>query len=106
MALLSAQRSEGGAELVAEELGLLPGGEVAAAVELVEVDEVVRVGLLGPAARRLVELVGEDADRVGDRDRLGVEEIGLVLPVKTRCGDASVGQPVQGDVVEEVVAGE
>src|SRR6478609_9812298 len=55
----SPQRAERVSHLAAEQLGLLPGGEVAATIELVEVDEVVRVGLLGPAARSLVQLVGE-----------------------------------------------
>jgi hypothetical protein len=41
---------EGGSEFLGEELGLFPGGEVAASVELVVVDEVVGVGAFGPAA--------------------------------------------------------
>jgi hypothetical protein len=44
---------------------LFPGGEVAASVEPVVVDEVVRVGALGPAAGRLVQLVGEHAEANG-----------------------------------------
>jgi len=73
----SAQGSERDAQLFGEQLWLFPGGEVAASVEPVVVDEVVRVGTLGPAARRLVQLVGEHADGEGDRDRLGVEEVRL-----------------------------
>ena len=61
----SPNRTEGRAELFAEELRLLPGGEVAALVDFVEVDEV-RIGLLGPAARRLVLLAREHGD--GNRD--------------------------------------
>jgi hypothetical protein len=49
-------------ELLGQQLGVLPGREVAAAVDLVEVDEVVRVGALGPTAGGLVQLVGEHAD--------------------------------------------
>ena len=79
---------------------------MAASVELVVVDEVVRVGALGPAARGLVELVGEDADGERDRDVLGVEEVRLVLPIQAGRGDPGVGQPVERDVVEEVVARE
>ena len=77
---------------------------MAAPVEPVVVDEVVRVGALGPAPRGLVELVGEDADGVRDRDRLGVEEVRLVLPLQASRGNPGVRQPVQGDVVEEVIA--
>jgi hypothetical protein len=62
---------------------------VAAFVERVVVEEVVGVGALGPAARGLVELVGEDTDGKRDRDGLGVEEVGLVLPVQ-----AGRGKPV------------
>ncbi len=50
--------------------------------------------------------VGEDADRERDRDVLGVEEVRLVLPVQASGGDPGVGQPVERDVVEEVVARE
>src|SRR5205823_12808604 len=46
----SAQRPERRPDLGREQLGLLPGGEVAALVDLVEVGEV-GVDLLGPAAR-------------------------------------------------------
>jgi len=97
---------EGGAELLGEELGLFPGGEVAAAVELVVVDEVGGVGAFGPAAGGLVQLVGEHADGDGDGDGFGVEEAGGVLPIQPGGGDPGVGQPVQGDVVQQVVAGE
>src|SRR3982074_574016 len=46
-----AHRSERRAHLLAEELGLLPRGEVATLVDLVEVDDV-RVRRLDPAAPR------------------------------------------------------
>ena len=104
--VLLAQRSERCAELLAEELGLFPSGEVAASVEPVVVDEVVRIGALGPAARGLVELVGEDADGERDRDVLGVEEVRLVLPVQASRGDPGVGRPVERDVVQEIVSRE
>ena len=44
-------------DLGREELRLLPGGEVVALLDFVEVDEV-GVGLLGPAPRGLIELLG------------------------------------------------
>src|SRR5438309_9993949 len=98
-----AQRPEGGAELFGEELGLFPGCEVAASVDLVVMDEVVRVGALGPAPRCLVQLVREHADGERDRDLLGVEEVRFVLPVETGRGYPGVGQPVERDVVKQVV---
>src|ERR1044072_5315486 len=101
-----AQGPEACAHLVGEQLRLFPGREVAAPVDPVVVDEVVGIGPLGPAAGRLVELLREDADGVRDRDRLGLEEACLFLPVKARGGDPRVRQPVQRDVVQDVVAGE
>src|SRR5262245_34354221 len=59
-----AQRPEGCAQLPRNEVRLLPGREAVGLVHLVEVDEV-GVRLLGPAARRLVELAREDADGAG-----------------------------------------
>jgi hypothetical protein len=103
---LLAQRSERGAKLFAEDPRLLPSREVAASVDPVVVDEVVRVRALGPAPRSLVELVGEHGDGERDRDVLGVEEVRLVLPIQASRGDAGVGQPVERDVVEEIVARE
>ena len=75
---------------------------MAAPVDLVEVDEV-GVRLLGPAARRLILLAGKDAHGHGDGDALGVEEATLVLPVETRRRDPRVRQPVERDVVEDLV---
>ena len=76
---------------------------MAAAVDLVEVDEV-GVGLLGPAPRRLVLLAREDGHGDRDRDALRVEEAALVFPVETGRGDPGVRQPVERDVVEDFVA--
>src|SRR5258707_11631571 len=77
-----AQRPERRPHLGGEQVWLFPGGEVAASVERVVVDEVVGIRALGPAAGGLIELVGEDADVKRDRDGLGVEEVRLVLPVQ------------------------
>src|SRR5258708_36862881 len=64
-----AQRSECGAYLLREELGFFPGGEVAALVDLVEVDGDVGVCPLDPAARGTPDFPGErgEADRIRDR---------------------------------------
>ena len=50
-------------------------------------DEVAGIRALGPAPRGLIELVGEDADGVRNRDGLGVEEVRLVLPVEASRGN-------------------
>ena len=84
---------------------------MAALVDLVEVDDV-RVARLDPAARRLPDLARErreaERDRRG-RQRLpargrGVRPVGL--PVRPGRGGAGAGQPVERDVVEDVVARE
>src|SRR5262244_147636 len=98
----SAECAERRADLFGEELRLFPGGEVAAPVDLVVVDEV-GVGPLGPAARRLILLAGEDARGHRDGHALGVEEAELVFPVQTRRRDPGVRHPVERDVVEDLL---
>jgi hypothetical protein len=75
---------------------------VAALVDFVEVDEV-GVGLLCPAARRLILLPRKDGDGNRDRHALHVEEATLVLPVEAGRSDPRVRQPVERDVVEDLV---
>src|ERR1700683_5375281 len=69
-----------------KQLRLCPSREVSALVELVVVDQL-GIGPLGPAARSLVELVGERAHGNRDRDAFNtkkVERTGLELfPVET-----------------------
>src|SRR5271169_5844923 len=84
--LLLAERVERRPDLGREQLGLFPGGEVAAPVDLVEVGEGGE-SLLDPVARGPEDLTGEDgeADRKLDlRTRLpGRASCGLrVLPVQ------------------------
>src|SRR3954469_24248254 len=110
-AAYSAECPERRADLAGEQLGLLPGGEVATLVDLVEVDDV-RVARLDPAARRPPDLAGERREAERDRRRRqrlaargrGVRPVGL--PVRAGRRGAGAGQPVQRDVVENVVAGE
>jgi hypothetical protein len=87
-------------------LRLFPGREVAASVELVEMDEVVGIRALCPGPRCLVQLVGKDADGKRNGDVLGLEEARLALPVETSGGNPGVREPVERDVVEDVVSGE
>src|SRR6516162_2144621 len=88
--LRSAQRPERCPDFGREQVRLLPGGEVVALVDLVEVDEL-GIGLLSPAPRHLVELAREDAHRGRDGDALDVEEPELVLPVEAGRGKTPVG---------------
>jgi hypothetical protein len=67
------QRPERGSHLGGKELRLLPRREVAASVDFVEVDEV-GVGLLGPAARRLILLAGKDATATGRETPLALKK--------------------------------
>src|SRR5260370_34693926 len=90
-----AQRPERRQHLGGEQVWLFPGGEVAASVERVVVDEVFGVRALGPAAGGLIELVGEDADGERNRDGLGVEEVRLILPVQAGRAKPTPGRPTQ-----------
>ncbi|HEX6555143.1 MAG TPA: hypothetical protein VF026_20430, partial [Ktedonobacteraceae bacterium] len=107
-----AQGAERGPDLGREQLRLLPGGEVTALVDLVVVDGV-GVPLLDPTARGPEDLARERGEADRERDlrrslaRRGRASLGLaVLPVRPgrRCPGAR--QPVQRDVVQDVVAGE
>jgi hypothetical protein len=77
---------------------------VAALVELVVMDEL-GIRPLCPAPRGRVDLVGEGAHGDRDLDALDVEEgRACGVPVEARRGDRRVRQPVERDVVEDVVA--
>src|SRR5262249_10643569 len=93
---------EAGANLFAEELGLLPAGEVSALGKLVVVNEL-GIRLLCPTPRRLVELVREGADGHRDLDALRREEGELVLPVEPGGRHPRIRQPEQRGVVEHIV---
>src|SRR4051794_16090649 len=98
---------ERGAEFLGKQLRLLPGCEVASAVHLVEVDGG-GIRALDPAAGTPPDLVREG----GERDRDGHVRNALVcrarltlgaLPVGPARGGAGTGEPVQRDVVEDLV---
>src|SRR6266542_3850368 len=97
-----AERAERRPHLVAEDQRLLPGREVAALGDLVEVDEV-GIGLLDPAPRRLICLAGEDAHGHRNGDAFGVPKAALVFPIEPRRRNPRVRQPKERDVVEDVV---
>src|ERR1700722_693087 len=67
------------------------------------------IRLLGPTLRGLVDLVGESAHRDRDLDASHVEEtarwqIMRRVPVETRRRDRGICQPIERDVVKNVVA--
>jgi len=104
------ERLERGAHLTREELRLFPGREVPALLRHVVVNEVV-VRALHPVLRRLEDLVGKH--RVGDGERQVRRRILerrssalCLLPVNPRGRRRGVRQPVQRDVVDDMVAGE
>src|SRR6185503_270192 len=77
-----AQRSERRADLFREQLGLLPRREVAALVDLVEVDQVA-IGSLDPSSGRTPDLPREDREGRGHGD-LALVGDARVLPVEPR----------------------
>src|SRR5258705_4343411 len=82
-----AQRPECCPKLGAEELRLLPRGEVPALVDLVEVDQV-GIGAPGPRLRGSIDVLRKDGDGRGERD--------LCRLLRSRTGRAtSVVLPIQ-----------
>src|SRR5215467_11500483 len=98
-----AQRAEAGAQFVGEGLWLFPRREMPAFGQPVVMDEV-GVGFLRPALGGGVDLVGKDTHRRRNRDAFGREKGEVALPIQPRRGDRRVGEPVEGDIVEDVVA--
>src|ERR1700722_6775743 len=103
--VVSAQGTKRRPEFFGEQFRLLPGGEVPALVELVEVDELGERSF-GPTPWGLIDLVREGAHGDRDGDALDVEEGELVLPVQAGRRDRRVRQPVERDVVQDVIARE
>src|SRR5882724_6712834 len=89
---LSPKRPEASANLIGQEPRLLPGGEVAALVELVIVDQL-GIGALCPGPGRLVEFVREDAHGSWDFDALGSEKGELILPIEASRRNPCIRQP-------------
>src|SRR3982751_2896837 len=70
-AMIRAERSKRGTDLFREKLRLLPGREVAALVDLVEVDQVA-IGAPGPCLRGPIHILRKDRDRHRERDLGGL----------------------------------
>src|SRR6267154_4723659 len=62
------------------------------------------IRFLYPAPRSGVDLIGINADGNRDGDVLGGEKSKLVFSIQTSRRDRRVRQPVEGDVVEDVVS--
>ena len=95
--------SECGAQFLDEYGGLLKGREMSAAGGFVPIEES-RIDPLAPQSRRSKQFAGENAH--GDRQIEPLRrEIGPVtLIVEARGGRGRVGEPIERDVVEHLVA--
>src|SRR6478672_8537363 len=101
----STQRAEALAQIVYNRLRLLPGSEMPAFRVIPEIGEI-GVSLLGPGLRNRVDLGREGADHDGDGLSQGREEGQLVFPVEPRRGYSCPCQPIERDVVADVIARE
>jgi hypothetical protein len=96
------------AQLRSKEFRLLPGCEVPALVDLMEVDQV-PIGAPRPCFRGSIDLLRKYRDGHGERDIAGLlrgchkEATRAVLPVKPSGRGGGIRQPVQRDVVQEIV---
>src|SRR5262245_32426141 len=74
-------------------------------IKFVEMDEF-GISPLGPTPRSGVDFVWQDAHRNRDGDIFDIEEGEAVFPIESSGRHRGAGQPIEGDVVEDVVAGE
>jgi hypothetical protein len=72
-------------------------------VDLVVIDELV-VRALCPAPRGLIVLAGKDTDCSRDGDVGGVVKIDVTFPIGARRRNRRIRQPVEREVVEDVVS--
>src|SRR5258706_4564857 len=99
----SRKRAESGAQFLDEYGGLLEGGEMSAMGGFVPVEEP-GIDPLAPQSRRLEHFARENAH--GDRQIEPLRrEIGReALKVEARGGRGRVGEPIERDVVEHLIA--
>src|ERR1700738_933002 len=62
------------------------------------------ISSLYPTARGCIDVIGKDAHGHRDADMFRREKSQLVFPIETSRRNPRVGQPVERDVVEDVVA--
>src|SRR5258705_5873985 len=108
--LLLPERSEGGAQLGGEKLRLFPRGEVSAFVDFMKIDQVF-IGAACPRLRGAIDVLWKYSDGHWQRD-LGSLPSGRlrgvasdVLPIQAARRGGAVGEPVQREVVEDLVFG-
>src|SRR2546426_1093698 len=110
LSLLLTKRSEGGAQLGGEKLRLFPRGEVSAFVDFMKIDQVL-IGAAGPRLRGTIYVLWKYSDGHRQRDLGGLPRCGLrgiasdVLPIQAPRRGRGVGEPVQREVVEDLVFG-
>src|SRR5690606_23215214 len=90
-------------ELLGKELRLFPGREMATPCRAVVIDQTWK-GLFCAAFRCLITLVREGADGDRDLDPLRCKESELVFPIEPCRRHSGVGQPVERNVVEHIIA--
>ena len=62
------------------------------------------IGFLCPTPRGCIDLIGKDAHGSRDRDTFRGEKGKLAFPIETSRRDRRIRQPVERDVVEDVVS--
>ena len=98
-----AQRPKGSAQLAGQKFGLFPGRVVATFLNLAVINEFV-VCLFCPTPRGLIVLAGKYAHGGQDRDVGGIVEIEFKLPIEASRGDGRIRQPIEREVVKDVVS--
>ena len=99
----SSQRSEGSSDLLTKKFRLFPGREVTALRESVVVDQF-GIGFLCPGLRSCIDLIGKNAHGSRDRDTFRSEQAKLAFPIETSRRDRRIRQPIERDIVEDVVS--
>src|SRR5690349_22741176 len=97
------ESSECGAQFLDEYGGLLKGCEMSAASGFVPIEET-GIDPLAPQSRRLKQFAGENAHGYRQIEPLRREIGRETLIVETRGGRGRVGEPIERDVVEHLVA--
>src|SRR5258707_11288925 len=99
----SSQRSEGSKDLFTKKFRLFPGREVPALWESVVVDQF-GIGFLCPGLRGCIDLIGKHTHGSRDRHTFRSEQAKLAFPIETSRRDRRIRQPVERDIVEDVVS--
>src|SRR5438477_9430282 len=98
-----AKRPERRADLLSEQLRLFPRREVAASVEPVVMNQF-GICSLCPTPWGCIDLIWKDAHGNRDGDVFRGEKGKLAFPIQTSRRDPRVRQPVERDVVDDVIS--